>query len=863
MSHSVRSAAIAAAILCVAPLGSRAQEAAPLDPRHVAFFEREIRPILVEHCYSCHGEEAAEGGLRLDSAAATLRGGDSGPAIIPGDARRSLLMAAVRHEANVKPMPPEDAGEKLSEAQIEALKLWIVRGAPDPRKERGKGERRDELYDSLKTWWAFQPRTEPQVPAGIAGWSDRPIDRFVSQAWLDRGLQSAPPADAVTLLRRIYVDLTGLPPTIPQANRFGETVAADGLDAAYATLVDELLASPEYAAHWGRRWLDVARYAESSGREVNANYPHAWRYRNWVIEAVGADMPYDDFLRRQIAGDLMPAKTEADAAANVIATGFLAVGSRSLNEMNPQQFAVDQADEQIDAVFQATMGLTLACARCHDHKFDPISQRDYTAVAGIFLSTETCYGTVGRNNNSRNISTLIPLPSDIGLPVLQRPMGERQWAANQERLTELQEEIAELRRIALRARGGNADVTGNAQQKRRELQYKTVELARLQMELSGFDEEGKPVPQAMGVRDKPQRSQQPRLVAKFRRNANRVVFDSLTDSPFYSRGEISLAGPEVPRSVPTMFLDSKSFEIPETQSGRLELARWITHPKNPMTARVAANRVWGHLMGNPLVESVDNFGTSGSMPSHPELLDHLAGELIRGGWSQKGLIRQIVLSKTYRLSSRDVPASSASDPENEFFWRASVKRLPAEAIRDSMLQAAGLLDPAIQAGSEIAKAGDGPVRPADAAAARRPLRARRGVEPPKPQINPVRSVFVAFPRDESHELFDLFDAPDGSVVQGRRDVTNVPSQSLYMLNSPEVQRYSEEVATAALEGIDPADDRSEAVERVFRRILVRRPTAAEHAAASELIDQLRGDSAAGYASLAKALFATAEFRYVE
>ncbi len=845
----------------------------PISPRELAFFESKVRPILVENCYACHSVEAdaAEGGLRLDSAVAMRSGGKSGPVIVRGNPERSLLMLSVRHQKPAIAMPPEDVADRLSDDEIGSLEKWIRMGAPDPREQSADDalSSPSKNYASLETWWAYQPLKIVPLPNVDRDWAKNPIDRWVRKAQQVTGTEPAGDADPRTLLRRVYYDVTGLPPTPEQSASFLKAVNASGFDAAYEQLVDELLASDQFGLHWGRHWLDVARYSESSGREFNSKYPHAWRYRNWVIEAMNSDLPYDQFLIEQIAGDLLTASEPAKAAANTIATGFLAIGSKSLNEMNPRQFAVDQADEQIDAVFQATMGLTMACARCHDHKFDPISQRDYTAVAGIFLSTKTFYGTISRNQNTRNVSSLIPLPQDSGEAVILRNITPDQYATRREKLAKQQIELQDLQRQALMSRKAGDDKLQNLV---RDLNRLRSETMRLETELAEYEADGRVVPLAMGVEDLPARSNQGRLVAAVRERAGRELFDSVTDSPFFARGEISLAGDKVPRSVPDLFGNASQFEIPRSGSGRLQLAKWIVDPSNPMTARVAVNRIWGWLLGDALVDSVDNFGTSGLQPSHPELLDYLADDFIKSGWQQKALIKKILLSHTYRLAYADITVSNAVDPSNTTFWRANLKRLPAEAIRDSMLLAAGSLDASIQLGSELARSGEGPVRPQAATQFRENVMNKRGAA-----ANPIamlsrsflgreenyRSIFLANPRDERPEIFELFDGADGTVVQGKRDVTNVPSQSLFMLNSPEVHAYSLRVAENAIKAAGGPSKQSKIVDEIFARVLCRPASSEDFKRATVMLEELRGDPTQGYASLAKALFATSEFRYLD
>ncbi len=871
---SVLGCLIAVAIGSVVALPSSiAQKNSEKIPdRELAFFEANIRPLLVKQCYECHSVEsgAAEGGLRVDSAAALLRGGETGPAIVPGQPERSLLILAVRHQQPAKAMPPLDSGQKLSDADIDKLVRWIRAGAPDPRKDNSKGlEKKEakEFYASLETWWAYQPIKKPEVPNVDAAYSNQPIDQFLRSAQIKTGVTPAAHASYETLVRRLYYDIIGLPPTLDQTQRFNNDIRSFGFEKAYEQLVDELLASDQYGMHWGRHWLDVARYAESSGREFNVNYPHAWRYRNWIIDAYNLDMPYDDFLVRQIAGDQMPTRNKSDLTDNLIATGFLAIGSKPLNERNPRQFALDQADEQIDATFQATMGLTMACARCHDHKFDPISQRDYTSVAGIFLSTKTLFGTPNNGMQNRNGTDLKQLPSQEGQATLVKDVSEEEVVAHKDKLAKIENQATQLKRELLVARQKGQEID---QDKVRDLRRAEQEATILRARLSNVDDDGNAVALAMTVEDypiAPTRTRTAKLARAMQRQGGRTPFASIMNSPLFARGELELAGEEIPRGVPEMFGKSNRYEIPEDASGRLQLARWIVADHNPMTARVAANRIWTWIFDEPIVDSVDNFGLSGSEPAHPELLDYLAIQLRENNWSQKKLIREIVLSRTYRAASEHNADNALKDPDNRTLWRANLKRLPAEAIRDSMLLSAGVLDSKVQVGSEIARMGDGIVRLPGQMDLPKPkfkngplakLAERRGNQEPD-----VRTVFLAFPRTESYEIFDLFDAPDGTVVQGRRDTTNVPTQSLYLLNSPSVQRYALETAKRTLQDSGSQSSIESKIEHMFRTILSRKPSTEELNGAKTMLDELKGDAAQGLASVAKGLFATAEFRYVD
>ena len=662
----------------------------------VAFFEKKIRPVLATHCYECHSARgAAKAGLRLDDRDAILKGGASGPALVPGDADGSLLVRAVRYVDEELEMPPKG---KLPAATIKDFEAWVAMGAPFPgpakRADGGNapgGGRAENggagfAFDFAKEreFWAFrEPLKQPPPMLNDETWAWTEVDRFLLGEMEAAGLKPVGDADRRTWLRRVTFDLVGLPPTPAEIEAFEKDDSPD----AHAKVVDRLLASPQYGERWGRHWLDVARYAESSGKEANILYPHAWRYRDYVIDAYAADVPYDRFVKEQLAGDLMKASDPADRARKLTATGFLAVGPKGHNTRGRAQFEMDVVDEQIDAVTQAFLGMTAACARCHDHKFDPIPQRDYYALAGIFLSSETCYGTQ-RTQGNNFPSPLVALPPEAAptagavLSAAQR----RTMNALRARLEGAASGETARRRRDDGAPGASADgATARAMpspQDRQRMRVASQQLAVIDGVFERFDGEGHPTEKnlvAMGMRD----DRRPR------------------DARFLERGEIEQPQASVPRG----FL--QILDVPQTParirrgSGRLELAEWIASPANPLTARVYVNRVWGKLFGRPLVVTADNFGRSGRPPSHPALLDALAVAFVEDGWSTKTLIRKLVLTHAYRLSSDRHDGNLKRDPDGILLWRMPKKRLEGEAIRDAMLAAAGMLDLARPAGSPV------------------------------------------------------------------------------------------------------------------------------------------------------------------
>jgi len=594
--------------------------AEPASKESFDFFERKIRPILVRECQSCHGPDKQRSDLRLDRPSGLTRGGSSGePLISPNNPEQSYLLRVVRHDADVPAMPPK---KKLSTTQIADLTRWVKMGAPFPEPVS------QNPADDPRNHWAFQPLNDPPVPDYPAA---NPIDRFLGVAMAAKGLKPAPAADRATLLRRVTYDLTGLPPTTAELEAF----LADSSPEAFSRVVDRLLASPAYGERWGRHWLDVARYADSNGLDENVAHGNAWRYRNYVIHAFNSDKPFDQFLREQIAGDLLPASSERDRHEKLIALGFLSLGAKVLAEPDARKMELDIVDEQIDTLGKAFLGLTLGCARCHDHKFDPITIHDYYALAGIFTSTKTMesFKIVARwHENS------------LGT------------ADEQKRLEEHLQKISAVKERIKQLQGK----TDEASQKAR---------ASVQAELKSLEETTPEVPSAMGVTE-----------------------GHVADAPLLRRGDHLNPGPVIPRRFPEILAGTNQAAIPKDRSGRLELARWLSRADHPLTARVIVNRVWRWHFGRGIVASVDNFGLRGERPSHPELLDWLAMRFVDSGWSMKALHRLILFSDAYQRSSAYDAKSATADPHNTLLWRFTPRRLAAEEIRDALLAVSGQLD---------------------------------------------------------------------------------------------------------------------------------------------------------------------------
>ncbi|MEY3141845.1 MAG: hypothetical protein RLY21_338 [Planctomycetota bacterium] len=784
--------------------------AAPLTAEQLKFFESKIRPILIANCYGCHSVSSgkSKGGLRLDTRDGMLKGGDSGPSVVPGDVDSSLLIRAIRYLDSDYEMPP--AG-KLKDAEIALLEEWVAMGAPDPRVEGAAAApghspgttfrwTAEDIANGRENHWAYKPLTAPRPPATKdAAWSRSPIDSFILAGLEAKGLAPAADANPATLLRRASLDLTGLPPSREDVERFVKNPSPE----AFARAVDKMLESPQFGERWGRHWLDVARYAESSGKESNIFYPHAWRYRDYVIQSFNEDKPYDRFLVEQLAGDLMPAATDAERAEQLIATGYLAVGTKSHNARGRAQFQMDLADEQIDAVTQGMLGLTVACARCHDHKFDPIPQKDYYAVAGIFLSTETRYGTFEAQGNNHPAG-LVELPAKAGVP-LGPAMSSQQRSllvTAKERAEQETTRAAELREQARTARQRGEEPPNLQQQLVRARAAEGIN-RNLGSILERYDDAGK--------------ATEANLLAMGAAERTRSVNARLLD-----RGELDKPGVTVPRGFVKLLSDGDEPKI-TNGSGRLEFAQWIADEENPLTARVWANRVWLHLFGEGLVPTPDNFGMSGQAPTNPELLDHLASRLIAHDWSTKKLVREIMLSRAYAMSSAFNENAASIDPDNTLLWRMPKKRLEAEAIRDSMLLAAGLLDLRAPTGSRIAFAEGGMRGPQQ----ERLLSFISG------NSDNYRSVYLPIVRDRVPESLEVFDFAEPAFVTGQRDVTNVPTQALYLMNSAEMARISDAFAARVVES---ASDEAARITLAFELAFGRKPTGAEIRACRDFLD---------------------------
>jgi hypothetical protein len=789
-----------------------------------AFFEAKIRPVLVQQCYKCHSASGkkSEGSLLLDSRDGIRKGGDRGPAVVPGKPKESLLLTALTHADSDLKMPPKK--EQLPTEVIRDFEKWIEMGAPDPREQAAAGLSGPVDIETGRKFWSYRkPLAQPAPKVIDADWPRQKLDHFVLAKLEEAKLASTADASPAVLLRRLHFDLIGLPPSPAALEAFAKQVGADGLDVALAAEVDRLLATPQFGETWGRHWLDVARFAESSGKEANMSFPYAWRYRDYVIDAVNVDVPYERFLIEQIAGDLLPAKNDRERARLLIATGFLALGSKNLEEGDPLQFSADIIDEQIDTVTRSVLATSVACARCHDHKFDPFTMHDYYALAGIFGSTKTYFGTYVTPVNRVGGDPLV-LPAGANAPILHTGVTAAHVDHLKKQLAALKKEQVEGMAKAMQALAKGEDS---------EKVFALRDALRIfwssggiEGQLEKVDSDGKPLPLAMGVLDA----------------------EKIQDARLLERGEVKKVGEPVRRDLPKLFEISNSFSFNGEQSGRLELASWLTHPEHPLTARVMVNRVWRHLFGAGLVSTVDNFGFSGERPSHPELLDDLAVQFVADGWSVKKLVRMIVLSRTYRQGSTYSTDSFKVDPDNRLLWRMSKRRLPAEAIRDAMLAATGELDHQRPVGSLVGKQiGDRPIS----------LIGLDATLPSDLDGSLHRSVYLPVIRDRLPDVLDLFDFAEPSLVTGDRATTNVPVQALYLMNSPFVQARSKALAERLAKEAANVDQQ---VDRAFAICLGRSPDDTERKLAQEFLAE--GDKQV-LGAYCQALLAAAEFRNID
>jgi len=928
------------------------------------FFEKKVRPLLAERCLDCHSEaKKVKGGLRLDLREGWVKGGDSGPAIVPGEPDKSLFITAIRYSDRDLQMPEK---RKLPDEEIAILEQWVKMGAPDPRTSGTMAKKQTGLsLEEGRKFWSYAPVQKPAVPAvKDAAWARGDLDRFILAKIEAAGAQPAPDATPEALVRRLYYDLVGLPPTPEQIDAFAKAAAVNRPQAT-EKLVDELLASPHFGERWGRHWLDVARFAESSGGGRTLLFKDAWRYRDYVIQAFNADVPFDRFIREQIAGDLLPAATPEDARRQVSATAFLALGPTNYEEQDKQQLRFDVIDEQLETLGRGFLGQTIGCARCHDHKFDPVSQRDYYAMAGIFASTRTLFNYT--DNVARWIAAPLPAagPNEVALLAHETKLAalEKELEGAKAELTKASKAVTEVtskpgvpvaagdlpgiiiddaqakivgewkhskhvrsyigdgyvhdlnqgkgektitftpslpkagryevrlayahldggRATNVRVTVLHADGEDNVfvdQTQVPPIDGRFVSLGKFRFEKDGAgyvlitndDSNGYVTVDALQFipegdataaeesRDaaNPQRAAAAKRVRKLETDLKKLKKegpardtamavrddDQVADVQIRVRGVEKQRGETVPRGFLTVALRNEAPAIPANQSGRRELADWIASAENPLTTRVFVNRTWTWLFGTGLVRTVDNFGTTGEKPSHPELIDHLATRFVEQGWSVKRLVREIVLSRTWQQA---VATPAASDMDNRLFAHANRRRLDAEQIRDTILSVSGQLKLDLY-GLNIGGAGD--IDANDFSA--------QNTEYAYVYADTRRSVYTPAFRNKRLELFEAFDFGDINATIGQRNVSTVAPQALYLLNHSFVVEQARAAAERTLASSDDGDAR---LVSAFRRTLGRAPTATEW----EKCRRFLGASASleTWAQLHQTLFATLDFRYLD
>jgi len=744
-----------------------------------AFFDSKVLPILQQRCFECHSHGTKiKGGLALDSRSGWAEGGDNGPAIKPGQLEESLVIKAVRYVDSEFEMPPK---AKLPASEIAILEEWVKLGAHDPRTAgAGKQKKGIDLAEGRK-FWAFQPVSNPKPPlVKHAAWPLDALDHFILKPLEAKGIKPVSDADRYTWLRRVSLDLTGLPPTAKEIESFSKDSSSD----AYANAVDRLLNSKAYGERWARHWLDLTGYADMIGTSNGVFAEHAWRYRDYLINAFNADKPFDEFVREQIAGDLMPAKSIEDQAQKITATGFLMVGDIEIVNPDKAKMETDHIDTQMIKIGQTFMGMTLGCVRCHDHKFDPIGLEDYYGIAGTLRSSPSSHKLPDMGVWSTLNSTALPeTPAQLAARKKSEAENEQRivgFKAEQKKLTDekavVTKQLAALGKptapasqvVAATTDNSQRDIPANADAKpasdkdaltkrRDDLDAQIKKVADTIKHAEFFKDK---TPRAFAMSDGPQPA----------------------DMPIYVRGNPYAPSTVVPRGAMRVASWEKFPAIPAGQSGRLQLANWLADQRNPLTARVTVNRIWQKLFVTGIVPSVDYFGTRGDVPTNPELLDHLATRFMRGGWSQKGFLRSLVLSRAYRLSSSNDALAMKLDPENKLFWRMNRQRLDAEAMRDSMLAISG----------ELTRDSGGPSlvmeNPDNCGSL-----ALKGVNPPtyahkvpRPSQEFERTIYLPVFRNNfagPDRVRAFFDFVDPAGTAGQRNQTVVPTQSLFLLSN--------------------------------------------------------------------------------
>jgi mono/diheme cytochrome c family protein len=813
------------AAVCGVWLAGLCSAGAEVKPSESGTPSSDALTLLETYCVKCHGGEKTKGGLDLVTREALLRGGENGASVIPHDANGSLLVKMIRHEEDPG-MPHKE--KKLSDDAIAQIVKWVNDGVPYVRplkKETpasGQAPAKFTITDADRSHWSFRPITRPSPPAGNSLGDDaNPIDRFIAAKLATAGLKLSPPAEKTTLIRRVTLDLIGLPPTPEEVEAF----ANDTSPQAYEKLIDRLLASPHYGERWGRHWLDLARFAETDGFEHDAVRPHSWRYRDYVIRAFNEDKPYDRFVREQIAGDeLWPADPQA-----LTATGFNLLGPDMVDSSDQEQRHHNTLNDITDTAALTFLGLTMGCARCHDHKFEPISQRDYYSLQAFF--------TPAKFDRER------PIPTPAEKETYEAAMSQYEARPEVRELANLEAPVRErlrerkLAKLPSEAQAAHRTPPEQRNAEQANLVLETEDKVKVsEKELAGaFSGESKARRQELitAVKKLSKPAPLPRAMA---------LLDGAPKKTFVlRRGEYSQPEDEVSPAFPEILRPTGA--APCADGRRAALADWIASPGNPLTARVMVNRIWQHHFGRGLVPTPNDFGTHGQAPTHPELLNWLASEFIARGWSVKAMHKLILLSATYRQSSVVSPAARAADPENKFYSRMSRVRLEGETIRDSLLAISGQLNPKM----------GGP-----------------GVFPPIPKeifagakgwpVNDSasdysrRSIYIFSRRNLRFPFLEVFDAPDSNLSCPVRERSTTAPQALTLLNADEVMIAAKLTAERLKREAASTDDQ---IVLAYRLTLARAPTSREAAISRDFLAQ------APLEELCRALFNLNDFIYVE
>lgn len=789
-----------------------AQQATNPTEAQVRFFESNIRPLLANHCYDCHGEDTQEGELRLDTLQGMVAGGHAKSLFVAGKPQNSLLITAVSYRDSELRMPPE---EKLTDKEIADLTRWIEMGAPHPDSGQLQVVRRATVdFEAGRQHWAYRPMVKPNVPQrdrprDIEA-SAHPIDAFILAELNSQNLSPLDQADKRTLIRRATFDLIGLPPTPNEIADF----LADRSDDAFNRVIDRLLSSPHYGERWGRHWLDVARYADSNGLDENAAHGNAWRYRDYVVDAFNDDRPYDEFLVEQLAGDLLDSGDDlARKHQRLIATGYLVLGPKVLAEVDEKKMEMDIVDEQLDTIGRGIMGLTLGCVRCHTHKFDPLEHADYYALAGIFKSTRTMesFTKVAKWNE-------VSVASNDDLA--KKAEHEQRIAAKKKQI----EERVALAKQLLEPTAGEADPKDV---ENRFSESTQAELKLLRKELKDLEEATPVMPTTMAVSE-----------------------GAVADTSIHLRGSHLTLGESIPRRFPRVLAGDDQPSLPANQSGRFEFAQWLTKPNHPLTARVMANRIWRWHFGKGLVPTVDNFGMNGQPPTHPQLLDWLAVRFVEEGWSIKAMHRLIMSSQAYQRSSQHNATNAVADGDNHYYWRFDSRRLEAEAIRDAMLAVSGTLDRTM--GGRLLETPN------------RKLVFNHTSEDTSSYDSRRRSIYVPVIRNHLYDMFQLFDYSDASVLNGNRDTSTLSPQALFFMNSEFVLDVTNSWADRVL---DSETSQQQRLTMLFEQAYARLPTEIELNRFSDFLAQSETDDSAAdrqraWQALCQSIVSSSEFIYV-